>query len=318
MTDYTTNLTTPSQRHRYSTSAAPRTSRPGTVTIGGTVTEDQTLTASNTLTDADGMGTGPITYQWNRDGTAISGETGASYMLADADVGKTITVTASYTDGGGTLESVSSTATPAVANVNDAPDCHSGATGTVAECGFEHDHLHRDEAAISMWGQRHRRRRTDSKLHNRRKRTSRFRLLPTSNGSVSTHVQRHSTETAARSARQSDHVQSRLNVNDAPTAAPTGTLAGRPKTVACTYHGGRTSSSRLHGPGWTIRRSITSITLHVVQRQIWSRSIPDVKHYTARPPLTSTRRSRSPTASPTKPRQHHADRRRSTSRARQR
>ena len=53
------------------------------------------------------------------DGATIG--TGSSYALTQAEVGKTITVTASYTDLQGTAESVSSAATSAVLNVNDAP-----------------------------------------------------------------------------------------------------------------------------------------------------------------------------------------------------
>ncbi len=103
----------------------------GTVTISGTATEDQVLTASNTLADEDGLGT--ISYQWNRDGVAVSGATDATYTLTQADVGTAITVTASYTDtplnNAGTAESVTSAATAQVANVNDAP------TGTVTISG---------------------------------------------------------------------------------------------------------------------------------------------------------------------------------------
>jgi hypothetical protein len=60
----------------------------GAVTIGGTPTQDQSLTASNTLADADGLGA--ITYQWQRDGVDVSGATGTTYALTEADVGKTI------------------------------------------------------------------------------------------------------------------------------------------------------------------------------------------------------------------------------------
>jgi hypothetical protein len=74
----------------------------GTVTISGIVTQGQTLTASNDLADADGLGT--ITYQWNRDGTAITDATDSTYVLSSEDVGEKITVTASYFDGHGTYE----------------------------------------------------------------------------------------------------------------------------------------------------------------------------------------------------------------------
>ena len=91
----------------------------GSVTIGGTPTQGQTLTAANTLADADGLGA--ISYQWKADGVAISGATGSTLLLTQAQVGQAITVTARYTDGFGTAESVTSAATAAVANVNDLP-----------------------------------------------------------------------------------------------------------------------------------------------------------------------------------------------------
>jgi hypothetical protein len=84
----------------------------GSVTISGTAKQGETLTATNTLADADGIGT--ITNQWKRAGTAISGATSDSYSLVQADVGSAISVTASYTDGGGTAESVTSSPTSTV------------------------------------------------------------------------------------------------------------------------------------------------------------------------------------------------------------
>ena len=91
----------------------------GNVTISGTAEEGETLTASNTLADADGLGT--IGYQWRADGTDIAGATTATLLLDQAQVGKAITVVASYTDGGGTGESVASEATAVVTNTNDPP-----------------------------------------------------------------------------------------------------------------------------------------------------------------------------------------------------
>ena len=84
----------------------------GTVIVTGTATQGQTLTVTNTLADPDGLGV--ITYQWKANGTAIGGATSSSYTLTPAEVGKTITVTASYTDGQGVAESVSSAATAVI------------------------------------------------------------------------------------------------------------------------------------------------------------------------------------------------------------
>ena len=103
----------------------------GSVTITGTATQGQTLTASNTLADADGLGT--ISYKWQAGGSNISGATGNSYLLTEAEVGKTISVIASYTDGHSTLETVTSAATSAVANLNDAPTGSVTITGTATQ-----------------------------------------------------------------------------------------------------------------------------------------------------------------------------------------
>jgi trimeric autotransporter adhesin len=91
----------------------------GAVTIAGVIEEDQILTVTNTLADEDGLTT--VSYQWQADGTDILGATGTTFTLGQAEVGKTITATASYTDVLGQAESVTSAATVAVVNVNDAP-----------------------------------------------------------------------------------------------------------------------------------------------------------------------------------------------------
>ena len=103
----------------------------GAVTIDGTATQYQLLTASNSLADVDGLDS--ITYQWHANGTAISGATASTLTLAQAQVGKTITVKATYTDLQGTAESVSSSETLAVVNVNDAPTGAVTITGTATQ-----------------------------------------------------------------------------------------------------------------------------------------------------------------------------------------
>jgi hypothetical protein len=91
----------------------------GIVTITGTSTQYQVLTVSDTIADADGMGT--ITYHWLRNGIDTT-VTGSTYTLSQGDVNNLITVRATYTDGAGNAESVTSVATGAVLNVNDAPE----------------------------------------------------------------------------------------------------------------------------------------------------------------------------------------------------
>ncbi|MDD1608142.1 MAG: DUF4347 domain-containing protein, partial [Methylococcaceae bacterium] len=103
----------------------------GTVTITGTATQGQTLTASNNLVDLDGLGS--VTYQWQANGVNINGATSATYVLTQAEVSKAITVIASYTDGQGSAETVSSTATGAVVNINDLPTGSVTITGIVMQ-----------------------------------------------------------------------------------------------------------------------------------------------------------------------------------------
>jgi methionine-rich copper-binding protein CopC len=91
----------------------------GSVTISGNATQSQVLTASNNLVDLDGLGT--ITYQWQADGVNISGATTNSFRLGAAQVGKAITVVASYTDILGTDESKTSIATSSVVADTIAP-----------------------------------------------------------------------------------------------------------------------------------------------------------------------------------------------------
>ena len=107
----------------------------GGISITGTTTEDQVLTAvTSNLTDEDGLGT--FSYQWTRGvgpSQVLVGTNQATYTLGDADVGKLIGVKVTYTDGHGTVETVSITGTNAVAGVNDAHTGGVSISGTVTE-----------------------------------------------------------------------------------------------------------------------------------------------------------------------------------------
>ena len=101
----------------------------GSVLISGTPTQGETLTADvSGLSDQDGLGT--FAYQWKADGTSIPDASGSSFLITQAEVGQTISVVASYTDGGSTEESIESAATDAVEDINDP------AEGTLAADGY--------------------------------------------------------------------------------------------------------------------------------------------------------------------------------------
>jgi hypothetical protein len=96
----------------------------GSVVIAGTPVQGQTLTASNDLTDADGMGT--VSYRWQESSDGARwvdvGAAGAGqYALSRADVGSQLRVVASYVDGQGTAESVTSMPTAVVSWLNSSP-----------------------------------------------------------------------------------------------------------------------------------------------------------------------------------------------------
>ena len=97
----------------------------GTVEISGDPIVGQTLSASNVIGDIDGFD--EIEYQWTRDGVEIPGATGSTYELTNENFGSDIRVVASYVDGGGTTESLTSNTisvlsapTPVIED-NDAP-----------------------------------------------------------------------------------------------------------------------------------------------------------------------------------------------------
>ena len=73
--------------------------------LNAAVTDD-VLTVSLETSDPDGNGAGSYTYQWQRDGSDISGATNAEYTITADDEGTSLTVTVRYTDGGSTSESV--------------------------------------------------------------------------------------------------------------------------------------------------------------------------------------------------------------------
>lgn len=116
--DATNNVGQPSQPVTINV-IAPNALPTGEVTILGTPTQGQMLTATNNLADANGMGT--VSYTWYADGAEISGATGNTFTLTQAQVDKKMTVTARYFDGQNTAESVTSSQTAEIANINDAP-----------------------------------------------------------------------------------------------------------------------------------------------------------------------------------------------------
>jgi hypothetical protein len=107
----------------------------GSVTIANNITgaslsvatEDQVIKIVQNLSDTDGLGT--LGYEWLANDIVITGQTGSTLTLGQAQVGKTITARVNYTDGRDTRESVTSTNNSTVTNVNDSP------TGTFAIVG---------------------------------------------------------------------------------------------------------------------------------------------------------------------------------------
>lgn len=102
----------------------------GLVTLNGLAKQGSVLTVSHTVTDADGLGV--MAYQWQRsnDGQTwlnIENEIATSYSLKSTDIGYSIRVVAIYTDGQGTIESITATGTALVTLANARHEGTSGA-----------------------------------------------------------------------------------------------------------------------------------------------------------------------------------------------
>ena len=96
--------------------ARPNRPATGALTITGTARVGELLTADvSNIMDDDGLDRAAFAYQWQADGTDLSGATDSSYTLAASDEGKAISVTVSFTDYAGHEESFTSTPTAAVA-----------------------------------------------------------------------------------------------------------------------------------------------------------------------------------------------------------
>ena len=117
--------------------AASNNPATGAPAVSGTAQVGETLTADTSgIADADGLANVAYRYQWvANDGssdTDITGATDSTYTLVNADVGKTIRVRVSFTDDAGNDETLTSTATEAVAEPDEPPAQPQGLTGTVA------------------------------------------------------------------------------------------------------------------------------------------------------------------------------------------
>lgn len=76
----------------------------GWINIHGSALPDHQLMVLQNVEDADGLGI--IDYQWVANGVVIGG--GSTYRINQSDIGSQISVTASYTDGLGTRETINS------------------------------------------------------------------------------------------------------------------------------------------------------------------------------------------------------------------
>ena len=124
------------------------TTATGEPTITGTIRVGETLTANTTdLSDSDGLNNATFTYQWLADDADITDATGSTYALVAADEGKTIKVRVTFTDDSGHQETLTSTATVAVASaptpltavIHGAPESHDGEKRFTFELRFSED-----------------------------------------------------------------------------------------------------------------------------------------------------------------------------------
>jgi hypothetical protein len=107
----------------------------GTVVIVGDPMQGQILSVdTSNITDLDGLGV--LSYRW-QSGTSEVVESSGTYLLTATDVGQRITVTVSYTDGQGSLETLTSEASAEVTGeASDVPVVVAPADITVNATGL--------------------------------------------------------------------------------------------------------------------------------------------------------------------------------------
>ena len=120
----------------------------GAPLISGNMREGETLSADvGGITDADGIDTRSYIYQWQRDGTDISGATLSSYTLAEEDVGAAISVRVTFTDLYGATETLFSAGSEIVSPADlvllgtNGPDTLDGRDGNDSLSGLDGDDL---------------------------------------------------------------------------------------------------------------------------------------------------------------------------------
>ena len=87
--------------------ARPNSPATGAPTISGAAQVGETLTADTSdISDSDGLDGVSFSYQWLADDVAISGATGSTYTLSDAEEGNAIRVRVSFTDDRGNEETL--------------------------------------------------------------------------------------------------------------------------------------------------------------------------------------------------------------------
>ncbi|MGN1420249.1 MAG: CotH kinase family protein [Eubacterium sp.] len=103
-----------------------------TLSIEENAYSDMELTASLVRTDTGKENTSPVTYQWYRNGSEISGATNQTYVTTSDDVGSVITVTATG-DGSNLTGSVTSNECNILSGTRPA-----GYTKTIAEWNYDY------------------------------------------------------------------------------------------------------------------------------------------------------------------------------------
>lgn len=109
--------------------------RPGAITLSGISGSAPQVgeTLSAAVSDPDGNPTGTVSYTWSVGGTTVADNNTATYKVKDADKGKKIKVTASYTDGANKQDTASSSETAQVTGPNNPPQVVFKVNGVVVD-----------------------------------------------------------------------------------------------------------------------------------------------------------------------------------------